>query len=108
MGISPSLLPQDTNHAVPTVCRILADMSGTEGCFLHSRSLIFDTARQPVNSLNQSSNTNSHSFHPLTVCRLDNVKRPNITAILVFVYMLMGALHKGNMSVCVYDFERNP
>lgn len=100
LGILFLLVPEDAI----TVCYCLqgeqGEVKGLDAGCLFCMSPSFDMDRQLVNSLNQGSNINSHSFHSLTVCRLDNVKHPNITAILCLCVCV--CVQGGNMNVYVY------
>ncbi len=82
LGILFSPVPEDAITVRYCLQGEQGEVKGLGAGCLFCMSPWFDTARQLVNSLNQGSNINSHSFHSLTVCRLDNVKHPNITAIL--------------------------
>lgn len=95
LGILFSPVPEDAITVRYCLQGEQGELKGLGGGCLFCMSPWFDTARQLVNSLNQGSNINSHSFHSLTVCRLDNVKHPNITAILclcVCVYVFRGEI----------------
>ncbi len=100
LGILFSSVPEDAITVRYCLQGEQGEVKGLSAGCLFCMSPWFDTARQLVNSLNQGSNINSHSFHSLTVCRLDNVKHPNITAILCLCVYVFGGKYE---CLCVND-----